>query len=164
MSDKHVEAFKSKHAKPGEEVREYAPGYIGSMMGSGKDTQHNGALIVTGERVVFYRKGFVGEVFQTIPLSKLTSVESKTLLGHRTIELHTSHDSLEFKTFVAKEQFQALYDAIEHGRDARPTSATANQTSTDPLAQIKKLAELRDAGIITQEEFESKKAELMTRV
>lgn len=34
----------------------------------------------------------------------------------------------------------------------------------DPLAQIRKLAELRDAGVLTDAEFEAKKAELLRRV
>jgi hypothetical protein len=44
-----------------------------------------------------------------------------------------------------------------------PTPA-ATRTPDDPIAQIKKLAELRDAGAITVEEFESKKAELLSRL
>jgi hypothetical protein len=74
-------------------------GYIGTIMGQGKNQQHNGQLIVTNQRVVFYRKGFLGEVFETIPLSKITSIEQKSFLGHRAVTLHTSHDELSFKTF-----------------------------------------------------------------
>jgi len=40
-----------------------------------------------------------------------------------------------------------------------PPRATA-----DPFDQIRKLAELRDAGLLTTEEFESKKADLLSRV
>ena len=34
----------------------------------------------------------------------------------------------------------------------------------DPLEQIRKLAELRDAGLLTEAEFEAKKTELLRRV
>lgn len=51
--NKHVEKFKSSHLNSGESVIAWAEGYIGKMMGSGKDTQHNGALIVTETRVAF---------------------------------------------------------------------------------------------------------------
>ena len=34
----------------------------------------------------------------------------------------------------------------------------------DPLEQIRKLAELRDAGVVSETEFEAKKAELLRRV
>ena len=36
--------------------------------------------------------------------------------------------------------------------------------STDAVAQIRKLAELRDAGILTEEEFRQKKAELLAKL
>ncbi|MBP7247757.1 MAG: SHOCT domain-containing protein [Negativicutes bacterium] len=34
----------------------------------------------------------------------------------------------------------------------------------NPIEMIKKLAELKGAGILTEEEFESKKAELLSRI
>lgn len=117
MNDsKHVSAFKDRHALPGEQVRAWANGYIGEMMGSGKNAQQNGVLIVTDQRVAFYRKGFFGEVLETVPLKNLTSIERRSTLGHRIIRLHTSHDALEFKTFD-KEAEQAIASAIEGSRN-----------------------------------------------
>ncbi len=112
---KHVTAFKSRHAKPTETVLAWAEGYIGELMGQGKKAQHNGVLMVTDHRVVFYRKGLFGEVIETIPLKSLTSVERLSTLGHRTLRLHTSHDALEFKTFD-KDAERAVADAIEERR------------------------------------------------
>ncbi len=168
----HVEAFEKGKAKPGETVVEFLEGYIGEMMGNGDKAQHNGALIVTNERVTFYRKGWFGEVFETIPLASLTSIEQKSLLGHRQLTLHTSHDALAFKTFEGAEQFEKAYAAIEKGR-AKPTTpasapilapAAAPTPAADPLAQLKALGELQKAGVITQEEFEAKKAALLARI
>lgn len=161
----HVTAFEKAKAKPGEQVVEFLEGYIGEMMGSGDKTQHNGALIVTNERVVFYRKGWFGEVFETIPLTALTSVEQKSLLGHRQLRLHTSHDDLSFKTFEKSEQFDKAYNAIEKGRGKPAASAAAPAAAAvDPLAQLKTLGELHKSGVITTEEFEAKKATLMARI
>jgi hypothetical protein len=54
------------------------------------------------------------------------------------------------------------------GAAAATMAASAPEAShphaTDYLDQIKKLAELRDAGALSQEEFDSKKAELLSRV
>jgi len=41
---------------------------------------------------------------------------------------------------------------------------TVISASSDPLAQLTKLAMLRDSGVITQAEFEAKKAELLRRI
>ncbi|HDR2890042.1 TPA: PH domain-containing protein [Enterobacter soli] len=160
--NKHVNKFKSNHLNSGESVIAWAEGYIGKMMGSGKDTQHNGALIVTETRVAFYRKGFIGEVIETIPLKSITSIERKSTLGHRVIRVHTSHDDLEFKTF-SKESELALVEAIENGRGLQTERATPEKSAAtnDPYEQLKKLSELKEAGIISDEEFQSKKNKLM---
>jgi hypothetical protein len=153
---KHVTVFRNKHLKPAEEIIAWGEGYIGDMMGKGKDTQHNGVLIVSQERVVFYRKGLLGEVLETIPLKSITSIERKSLLGHRTLKIHTSHDALEFKTFDKKVD-QSLSEAIETNRH----TDTQKQQTGDPLEILKKLAELRDAGIITEDEFLQKKQKIL---
>jgi Short C-terminal domain/Bacterial PH domain len=156
---KHVAAFRGKHLKVGEEVVASGDGYIGEMMGKGKDTQHNGVLIVSRERVAFYRKGFLGEVLETIPLKSITSIERKSMLGHRTIRIDTSHDSLEFKTFDGAVE-QSLVDAIEANR----YGVTEKPQAASSLDTLKKLAELRDAGVITEEEFAEKKRKILSSV
>lgn len=158
---KHVRAFRQKHLQQGEELACWAEGYIGKMMGTGDDTQHNGVLLVTNVRVAFYRKGILGEVLETIPLRSITSIERRSTLGHRTIKMHTSHDSLEFKT-LDKTGEQNLVNAIETGRSS--SAETATQPSDDPLTAIQKLGELRDAGVLSEQEFAAKKSDLLAKV
>jgi putative oligomerization/nucleic acid binding protein len=43
-------------------------------------------------------------------------------------------------------------------------SAPEQPRAPDPLAQIERLSELRDRGVITAEDFEAKKAELLRRL
>lgn len=156
---KHVKAFKERHAQADENVLASAEGYIGEMMGTGKNTQHNGVFIVSETRAIFYRKGLVGEVLQTMPLKSITSVERKSTLGHRVIRLHTSHDDLEFKTFE-KEGEAALIAAIEAGRN--PPQVVS--TKADPMEKLKQLASLKESGILTQEEFEAKKTKILAEI
>jgi hypothetical protein len=40
----------------------------------------------------------------------------------------------------------------------------APRPQADPIDQLKRLAELRDAGVLSDEEFETKKAELLARM
>lgn len=163
---KHVAKFRDRHIKPGEEVVASGVGYIGEMMGKGKNTQQNGVLIVTGARVAFYRKGIFGEVLETIPLKAITSIERKSFMGYRSIRLHTSHDSLEFKSFN-KEIDQQLADAIDsgrHGVSEAPITTTAATSGVSAMEALSKLGELKAAGILTEEEFSSKKAELLSRL
>lgn len=114
---KHFRAFCDSKLKPGESILGHLDGWIGEMMGKGDKTQRNGQFVLTDQRACFYRKGMLGEVFETIPIAKITSVETLSRMGYRAIRLHTSHDELAFKTFEAKNYFDAVYDAIEGVRD-----------------------------------------------
>ncbi|EIS3744257.1 SHOCT domain-containing protein [Aeromonas hydrophila] len=158
---KHVAAFAKRHLNQDERITAWTEGYTGKLLGGGKDTQRNGVLIVTNIRVAFYRKGFIGEIIETIPLDKLTSVERQSTMGHRTIRMHTSHDALEFKTFD-KDGETLVIEAIEAGRH-KPT-AKPIPDGTDVVERLKKLASLKDSGVITEAEFEQKKAELIAQI
>ena len=83
------------------------------------------------------------------------------------MRLHTSHDELAFKTFEAKEFFDQVYDRLEamrHGEVQSGASSAPPIATNDITDQLRKLAELRDVGILTEEEFSAKKAELLARL
>jgi len=50
---------------------------------------------------------------------------------------------------------------LEEGADAAPAPAAAPGGSDDYVTQLEKLASLRDAGILTEEEFTAKKAQIL---
>lgn len=160
---KHVAKFRAAHLAAGEQVVAWGDGYIGELMGKGKDAQHNGSLVVTDQRVAFFRAGLFGQVLETIPLKGITSIERKSFMGHRSIRLHTSHDALEFKTFD-KESEQLLVTAIENGRASGAPAPAPVVPQSDASDTLRKLAELRDSGVLTDEEFASKKAEILARI
>ncbi|MGB9088412.1 MAG: SHOCT domain-containing protein [Pseudomonas farsensis] len=162
---KHVRKFKEKHLQPGEQVVAWGAGYIGKPMGKGRDAQTLGALIVTPTRAAFYRKGFFGEVLETIPLKSISSIERKSFMGRYSIRLHTSNDALDFTAFK-KTQEEALAWAVEDGRSngPQPAAASVPPGSGDVLSALEKLGELKAAGVLTEDEFNAKKAELLARL
>jgi hypothetical protein len=103
-------------------------------MGKGRDTQHNGALVLTTKRVAFFRKGLFGEVYEAMPIGKITSVESKSLLGYRSSTFHTSHDQLTFKTFGSKAELHALVCAAEDMRDGAHNALLARRAENATTA------------------------------
>jgi hypothetical protein len=62
-------------------------------------------------------------------------------------------------------QFQAIKDAVQARTaeimSARVAPPAAMPTAPDPLAQIQQLGALRDQGLITPEEFDAKKTQLL---
>lgn len=156
--------FREKHLKPTETVKAWAQGYIGELMGAGNKTQHNGVFIITEKKVFFYKKGFLGEVLQSIPIDKITSIERRSIMTVAVIKFYTSGDSLECK-IIRKDQEAAIYEVVEAIREKVEneivTTTVAGESAID---KIKKLAGLRDDGIITEEEFQEKKTALLSEV
>lgn len=105
-------------------------------MGKGDKAQHNGVLIVTEIRAAFYRKGIFREILETMPLKSITLVESKSLLGHRLVRLHASHDDLAFKTFYKDGEIR-IVGAIESHRDKSTQNLLNNKE--DSLYKLKNL-------------------------
>lgn len=52
-----------------------------------------------------------------------------------------------------------MMEATRPGAPAKPAPAESNI-----IEQLKKLGELRDAGIVTEDEFAAKKAEMLSRL
>ena len=61
-------------------------------------------------------------------------------------------------------QFLALRDAIEQAIAARSAPQTSAPVTANPIEQIQQLAGLRDQGLLSQEEFDAKKSELLSRM
>lgn len=157
--------FSEHKLLPNEKVITYGVGYIGEMMGSGKDRQHNGCLIVTNQRVVFYSKGWLSEVFEEISHSKISSVFTKSLMGFTTVTIHTSGNNLEFKSLI-KEEVDELINCINELKGEKPTNTLAQKSEQhdSPIALLQKVAELHKNGILSDEEFKIKKEELLKRI
>ena len=163
--NKHSKAFE-KRLLENEEVIQVAEGYIGKMMGKGDDTQHNGSLLLTNQRVVFYRKGMLGEVLKTVPFENISSVDTLSSMGHRTISMFYSNNSMEFKTFEKKEFIDEFVFKIKSSLK-EPTSISADSGGSNELTfaeKLEKLAELHKAGILTDEEFSAKKSEILGEI
>lgn len=73
-------------------------------------------------------------------------------------------DELEDLKAKVVENSKKLGNNISNLFNKKKKEAEAPAQSEDPFEAIKKLAELKDMGIISQEEFDNKKAELLTKI
>ena len=134
-SSKHIRFFQNTYLESGETVLATAPGWIGKMMGSGDDTQHNGELIVTTRQVVFYRKGLMGEVFESIPIKGISSIQRKSFVGCHTITFHTSHNALEFKSFDGN-ALLTLTNLVNQLRNEPQSDSSPMDETPEPSEEI----------------------------
>jgi len=154
-----------------------------------EEAQASGLLYLTNYRLVFYEStGLLSKkrkLYAQIPLEAVASInfESKALgitkcigiaykmdgeLGRASIALMGSkkeevegwvvnvRNAMEELTKKMREKAAQYAPKEEKKETAIPT--------VDPLEQIKKLSELRDAGLITEEEFQAKKKELLAKI
>jgi hypothetical protein len=86
-----------------------------------------------------------------------------------TVTIFASGNKAEIKN-VNKDDGKGMTDIVRHRISAtKPAAATggapdATPVSSDVPDQIRQLAELRAAGVLTEEEFAAKKAELLSRM
>lgn len=157
--DKLLEQAKP-HLNPGEEV-------LASVFGAyetkilGKDSVRNGVLIATGNRIVFFAKKLGGYDIESFEYRHVSSFEqSKNMMGH-TVQFFASGNKVSVK-WIADKEAMAAFVALVREKLSTPAAPAAPAAPVDDVYdQLRKLGELRDAGILTPEEFDAKKAALL---
>ena len=129
----------------------------------GQDSVRNGVFLATEKRVVFFAKKLMGYDLESFRLSKVSAIEmSKGLMG-KSIALKMSGNDAKIK-WINKGDPEALVNFVREHRGEKSAAPVAAPPADDIPSQIQKLAGLRDAGILTEEEFTTKKAELLAKM
>ena len=81
--------------------------------------------------------------------------ERRSTFGWQTMDAVGDENSV---VFTRKQQ--PAFDVLRAAMEA--AMALASAPTVDPMDQLRKLAELRDAGVVTEAEFEAKKTELLS--
>lgn len=130
-------------------------------------------LVVTDQRVILVDKGLIyGLKVHEIGYDKLSSIEYETGLVFGELLFTTSGSAMVVKKMV-KQYITPLYESIHSAWDAfkqkqsmstPPTSAPASSPaldSEDLISQLERLANLKKANMLTDEEFQAAKAKLL---
>ena len=90
--------------------------------------------------------------------------ESRSRFGKQTTDAAKNENAVLFAR-SQREKFAHLRDVVQAAINERHQGNTTPAPPTaDIPSQIKQLSELRDSGVITSEEFEGKKTELLGRL
>jgi hypothetical protein len=126
----------------------------------------SGSLTFDGKFVTIASRS--GRNEQRISISSITSVRWKPagFVGNGSLTLLLNGGEEAGILFVKNQmtEYAALRDEIEQAMagQQRPTDAPAG--APDHLTQLKQLGDLRDAGVLTEEEFATKKALILSRL
>ena len=124
-----------------------------------------GVLVATQRRLLFVDKGLiVGLKVEDIPLDKISSIQYSTgwLMG--SIIIHTSGNKAEIKNVEktqARRCAEAVRNRISEPRVASATRSTPSAPSAGVVAELEKLVNLHERGLLTVEEFSALKAKLI---
>ncbi len=138
-------------------------------------TRGRGVLaVLTSKRVLILRAGLLRKDNMDIALSQVSAVTHTKSFVYSRVTVHSSggHEVIERLQRGDAEAFAELArERIGAGRSDRavvPTIAEGASSpapaSTDVIAQIGQLGELRKAGVLTEEEFQTKKQALLDRL
>jgi Bacterial PH domain/Short C-terminal domain len=127
-----------------------------------------GLLALTDRRLLFLKEGVFSRTTEDFPMEKISSVQWSSGIVQGTLTVFASGNKAEIKNMnkddgkqIADTIRERLSTATTHGPVRDETSAAPHP---DVYGQLAKLGELRDAGILTKEEFDTKKAELLSRL
>ncbi len=140
--------------------------------GYGIHRRHKGSLflpdylLVTNTRVIIWARGLTSSSTDGFYYSDISSIEEIKSLFSGEIIINV-HGTKKRMCYIAKSDIQIAIKLIREQirknqtQENNPSSISPHESIPD---QIKKLAELRDNGILTDEEFSKKKIELLNKI
>jgi hypothetical protein len=142
------------HLWEGERVEQLTTGTYG---------KGTGILARTDRRLLFLQDGWTSATSEDFPFTKISSVQWESGLVMGTVTIFASGNKAEIKN-VPKQYGKGLVDSVRAIISAPAPAAPQPAPSAgggDVLEQLQKLGALRDAGIVTEEEFAAQKARLL---
>ncbi len=109
---------------------------------------------------------------EDFPYGRISSVQTSTGWTAGDLTIFASGNKTVIKTVMPKDRVNEVGDYVRSrisvaespAAAAAPVPAPPPPSAPDVYDHLRKLGELRDAGVLSQEEFDAKKAELLGRV
>lgn len=122
-------------------------------------------ITCTNKRVLFLDKGMLFGCQQLeIPLEKINSIEAKKGLILGSITIWDGASPMKIDN-VQKQSLQPFVKTVNNARESAKNSNFQSsrivENKDDYISQLEKLAILKDKGIVTAEEFEAKKKQIL---
>lgn len=142
------------------------------IIAQGNFDDKQGVVAATNQRVIYVGKVLFSSVIKDVPYSKLSSILLESGLMFSTVKLEFSGGKLEIKNIdkkAAKELSETIKAQLEKKDQSEPQLSTisgGNTVNIPPQGEslydkLSKLADLKDRGILTDEEFAAEKKKLL---
>ena len=128
------------------------------------DENRNGGLYLTNDRIICICKGLgLGTKTTDFPYSKISSIDFKSSFLKSEITIHVSGNTSEY-TVHDKELANQVVKFVREKLGEKNDVSNESSDKEDVFSQIEKLSLLKEKGILSEEEFNNKKAELLKRI
>ena len=131
----------------------------------------NAICLATDRRILFFWKYLGGSDFDSYPYGIISSLEhsnNQQFFSRHEFSFLASGSRVQMTGIKSIDELVAFVTVVRSRIERKPTAATSEEPSSPGapslLEQIKQLGDLRDSGILTEEEFNTKKAELLNRL
>ncbi|QLH76360.1 PH domain-containing protein [Halosimplex rubrum] len=121
---------------------------------------------ITDKRVVINIPQFLGDDERHIPYSSIVSCDLDTGLVAKRVSLQTKGPTYHIQAQgVGKDELRtALRFVRDMAEEADKTVVQTESSEPDPTEQLKNITDLHESGVLSDEEFEEKKRELLDRI
>lgn len=152
------------HVWPTETVERMVTGSYGGGMG---------LLVMTDKRLIFLKEGIVSSTFEDFPFDKISSIQWSSGMLTGKIIIYLSGNKGEINN-VEKTDGKAIADNVRSrisslaGTDStsgnESPGTTAATSSGSPMELLQQLQQMHSAGLLTDDEYSRKKAEILDRM
>jgi len=161
--DKHLKSFAENNLSEDDKIISLLRGYIGKVFSKTKeDHKRNGILICTNNLVAFHSKGIFNNTSRSIAIKNISSIDIDKVINGGKIAFRSASDSI-LVSGTDLDQAKKFKLLVEKIRDTPETSKTS-VVAEDPIDKIKRLSQLKDDGIISEQEFEETKGNLLKEI
>lgn len=169
LKDNEIITRKSREVMKGIENLLENEEIIDAVAGLGKgkwldgNAKFNGVLVLTSRRVIFYYKKLMsGYGSEDFPLDKISSINFSTGLMGGSVKINTIASNFELDMISGNEGIEEFVKSVKsYIVRCKEESFSVSKKALDIADQISKFAELRDKGILTEEEFTIQKRKLL---
>ena len=120
-------------------------------------------LYVSDKRIILHEiKGMLSNAEKSIPLGNITSIDIDSTFVFSTLKITTSGNvaTIDGVPIAIANEIKAIIEHLK-SQDTKKEYSAIKEDTFDAASEIRKMKNLLDDGILTQEEFDAKKKQLL---
>lgn len=143
--------------------------FSGELKESGFSIKDKSPVIfmITNKRLLIYFKVLFEEKLEQVPISEIRTFDFKrNSMTTSVFRITSLTKTVDIDLTCQAKEVEYLNDVLEMAinKSKVGSTETIDRGSEDTIETIKKLAELKENGILTEEEFQQKKTELLSNI